>query len=41
MRVSIVNVDDKVARGRPRKMWDEVGQNHLQDLGLHREAAGN
>ena len=38
-RVRGVNVEGAVARGRPKKTWDEVIQRDLRDLGLNRETA--
>ena len=38
-RVRSINVEGAVARGRPKKTWDEVIQNDLRVMGLNRETA--
>ena len=38
-RVSGMNVDGRVIRGRPRKTWEKVIKSDLRVLGLDRKAA--
>lgn len=38
-RVRNMNVEGVVARGRPKKTWDEVVRKDLRDMGLNRETA--